>query len=85
MADRRSVGPKGQVVIPEKIRRTLGMKPGSTVRFEARDGEVIIKPEISPEEYVEYFSKTFAKKLRRQIDVKKLIEEEVAERVALSR
>lgn len=85
MAELRSVGPKGQVVIPEEIRRALGMKPGSRVRFEMRNGEVMIKPEIKPDEYAEYFSRTYARKLRKQINVKKLTEEEVAERLAISR
>jgi len=85
MPKSRTIGPKGQVVIPEEMRRALGMKPGAKVRFELRDNELVVKPEVELEEYVEYYSRTFAKKARKQIDLKRLIEEEVEERLAISR
>jgi antitoxin PrlF len=36
---------KGQVTIPERIRREAGLLPGTEVEFERRDGEVILKPQ----------------------------------------
>lgn len=35
---------KGQVVIPSKIRRRLGIKKGTKVCFIERDEEVVIRP-----------------------------------------
>ncbi len=81
---RRTVGPKGQVVIPDSIRQALGIKPGSKVVFEIRDEEIVIRPDLKPGEFVENYTKTYSKKLRKEVDVKKVIEEEVAERIGLS-
>ncbi len=81
---RRTVGPKGQVVIPDSMRRALGIKPGSKVVFEIRDEEIVIRPDLKPNEFVENYTKTYAKKLKKEVDVKKALEEEVAERIGLS-
>lgn len=81
---RRIVGPKGQVVIPESMRRALGIKPGSNVILEMREEEVVIRPELKPREFVEYYTKTYAKKLRKGVDVKKIIVSEGMERFGLS-
>ena len=35
---------KGQLVIPAKIRRKLGIKPGTKVCFVERGGEIIFQP-----------------------------------------
>lgn len=35
---------KGQLVIPSKLRRRLGIKEGTKVAFEERKGEVVIRP-----------------------------------------
>ncbi len=42
--DKAIVTIKGQVVIPSKIRRKLGIKQGTQVTFYERDGEIVIKP-----------------------------------------
>ena len=39
---------KGQVVIPKKIRSLFHITQGTQVRFEARNGEILIKP-LTPE------------------------------------
>jgi AbrB family looped-hinge helix DNA binding protein len=36
---------KGQVTIPERIRREAGLLPGTEVEFVTKDGEVILKPQ----------------------------------------
>ena len=43
---------KGQVVIPKKIRTMFHIKKGTQVRFEPRNGEIVLKP-LTPE----YFEK----------------------------
>ena len=35
---------KGQVVIPAKIRRKYGIKIGTKIQFEEKNGEIIILP-----------------------------------------
>jgi len=42
--DKAIVTIKGQVVIPSRIRRKLGIKQGTQVTFYERDGEIVIKP-----------------------------------------
>ncbi len=39
-----TVGAKGQVVIPKKIRARFHIKPGTRVCFEARNGEIVLTP-----------------------------------------
>ena len=42
--DSAVVTTKGQLVIPAKLRRRLGIKEGTRVAFEEREGEVVIRP-----------------------------------------
>ena len=35
---------KGQLVIPVRLRRRYGIKPGTNVRFIERDNEILIQP-----------------------------------------
>ena len=42
--DRTIVTAKGQIVIPAKLRRKLGIKKGTQVCVYERDGEIVIKP-----------------------------------------
>ena len=37
------VGPKGQVVIPRPLRKTLGIHPGSKVVFKLEEGKLILE------------------------------------------
>ncbi|MCK6618179.1 MAG: AbrB/MazE/SpoVT family DNA-binding domain-containing protein [Cyclobacteriaceae bacterium] len=34
---------KGQVVIPEKIRKKFGIKPGTRIAFIEKDGEILLR------------------------------------------
>jgi len=42
--EKATVTVKGQVIIPVKIRRKLGIKKGTRVTFTEKDGEIILKP-----------------------------------------
>jgi hypothetical protein len=65
------------------MREALGLKPGVEVTLELRDKEIVIKkPEVNGS-YAEYFMTTSAPKLKKWVDIKKLLEEEVDERVGL--
>ncbi len=39
-----SITIKGQVVIPAQIRRRLGLKKGTKIFVEERDGEIVLRP-----------------------------------------
>ncbi len=81
MKSRMRIGEKGQVVIPKWIREQTGIKEGSEVVVEARDGTVLIRRASPPtESYVDYFTNTFSKKLDHTVNIKKLLEEERVER-----
>lgn len=68
----RIISDKGQVVIPEDIRRKLGLKPGSEVVFDIEYNVVIMRPKKSPEEIVEEFCNVGAKSKIKNISMKKI-------------
>lgn len=76
----RTVGAKGQVVIPREIRERLGLREGSKVAFEQRGREVVLRPVETPEEFLARFFDTGGKKLRRKVDLKRVYEEQYEER-----
>jgi AbrB family looped-hinge helix DNA binding protein len=80
----RTVGPKGQVVIPKEVRDETGLVEGSEVSVEARDGAVLIR-RVAPltGSYVDYFTTTYARKVGKQVDLKRIIEEENDGRIDL--
>lgn len=82
---RSKVGQKGQVVIPKEIRDKLGIRLGSEVLVSTRnDDEIVIRRSSPPtQSYVDYFITTYSKKLKRRVDIKKLIEDESIERAHL--
>ncbi|MGA3059141.1 MAG: AbrB/MazE/SpoVT family DNA-binding domain-containing protein [Candidatus Bathyarchaeia archaeon] len=77
---KKSVGPKGQVVIPKRMRDALGLKPGVEVILEMRDQEIVIKKPQVRGSYTEYFITTSCPKLKKLVDIKKVITQEVEER-----
>ncbi|MBO3754634.1 MAG: AbrB/MazE/SpoVT family DNA-binding domain-containing protein [Candidatus Brockarchaeota archaeon] len=77
------IGPKGQIVIPKTIREALGIQPGDEIVMEVREKELLMKPELDPEKFVEEFFSTGRKKLTRKIDLKRIMEEEAEDRLAL--
>jgi len=79
----KNIGPKGQVVIPKRMRDALGIKPGVDVTLEIRGEEIVIsKPKIDGS-YTEYFTATHSPKLRKPVVIKEIITEEVSQRHAL--
>ena len=79
----KTIGPKGQIVIPKRIRDALGLKPGVNVTIKIRGDEIIIsKPKIEGT-YTEYYISTSSPKLEEPVDIKKIITEQVAQRYAL--
>lgn len=43
--ERVTVEDRGRILIPKEIRDELGIRPREKFRIEARDGEVVLKPE----------------------------------------
>ncbi len=42
--DVAQVTSKGQLVVPARLRRKYGIKPGTKVRFVERDNEIVFQP-----------------------------------------
>ncbi len=77
MQTRRTVGEKGQVVLPKDIRDYVGIKPGTDVVFEVKDKEIIIRPQKSGKEWLEDFLNVpKVKKPLTAKDIRKTTEEE---------
>ena len=80
---RKNVGQKGQVVIPKQLRDAMGLKPGVEVILELRGDEIVIsKPKIEGS-YTEYYTTTQAPKLKKLVNIKELINQEVTQRHAI--
>ncbi len=79
----KKLGQKGQLVIPKVVRDFLGIKPGDVVVIEIREKEVLIKPGVDPERFIDDFCSLTQRKLKKKVDLEKLLEEEVEERFAL--
>lgn len=79
----KTIGQKGQVVIPKQLRDAMGLKPGVEVILELRGDEIVIsKPKIEGS-YTEYYTTTHAPKLKKLVNIKEIIDQEVAQRHAI--
>jgi AbrB family looped-hinge helix DNA binding protein len=76
----RRVGMKGQVVIPKQMRDALGLKPGVEITLEMRDQEIVIKKLQVRGSYAEYFITTSSPKLKKQVNIKELMDQELEQR-----
>lgn len=83
MKIRKRLGLKGQLVIPKVVRDFLGINPGDEVVIEVREKEVVIRSGLDPEDFVEAFCSIAETKLKEKIDLERIMEEEVEERVGL--
>ena len=85
MTARRTVGAKGQVVIPKDMRQQLGIAPGSGIIFDLRDGEIIVRPQRESAEAVKEYVSIVKEKLKQEVDLDEVVGEEARERFDLSR
>jgi AbrB family looped-hinge helix DNA binding protein len=83
MQIRRKIGPKGQIVIPKMVRDFLGLESGDEVVLEVRDKEVMIRRGVDPARFVDDFCSLISRKLKEKVDLEKLLEGEVEERIIL--
>ena len=79
----KNLGPKGQVVIPKRMRDTIGIKPGAEITLEIREDEIVISKSKIEGKYTEYYSSTRGSKLKKIVNIKEIIPEEVCGRHAL--
>lgn len=80
---RRKIGQKGQIVIPKVVRESAGIKPGDEIVMEVKEKEVVIRPGMDPEGFVESFCLVTGRKLTKKVDLERLLEQEVEERFAV--
>ena len=50
--EERRVDEKGRVTIPRRVRESLGIDPGSEVTIEAIEGEIVVRPKVSRDDFV---------------------------------
>jgi bifunctional DNA-binding transcriptional regulator/antitoxin component of YhaV-PrlF toxin-antitoxin module len=65
------------------MREALALKTGVEVIFELREKEIVIKKPKIEDDYAEYFITTAAAKLKKQVNIKELLEDETNERAGL--
>ncbi len=63
-------------MIPKEIRDTLGLREGTSVVFSVEGDVVHMRQEPTPDEFLQKFFTTKAKKLRRLPDWKSMLDEE---------
>ena len=69
---------KGQLVVPSRIRRLFGIKPGTRVNFVEEGDRIIFQPVTK--EYINSFCGVFRQKPGEKSVVQELIEERRAEK-----
>ena len=69
---------KGQLVVPSRIRRQFGIKPGTRVNFVEEDGRIIFQPVTR--QYIDSFCGIFKLKPGEKSVVEEHLEERRAER-----
>jgi AbrB family looped-hinge helix DNA binding protein len=83
MQIKRRLGSKGQIVIPKVVRDFLGLESGDEVILEVKDREVFIRRGVDPTRFVDDFCSLIGRKLKERVDLEKLLEGEVEERITL--
>ena len=82
---KRTMGEKGQVVVPKDVREHLGLKPGSEVFFEVKETEVVLKSAVDPVKFLEDFCTIVKKRIKPMTprQLKELYYEQIEERNGL--
>lgn len=48
-----TVDSKGRIVLPQEVRESLGITPGTEVEIHEEDGKAVVEPEDDPEQIIE--------------------------------
>jgi AbrB family looped-hinge helix DNA binding protein len=75
MTENAVVDKRGQITIPQEIRKKFGIEEGSILDFEVRGDEIIVKSKKSGKEFVEEWCSIVENKLKKPLDLRKLKEE----------
>lgn len=76
-SEKRTMGERGQIVLPKKLRERFNLGPGKKVIIEETENAIILKPEQDPKAFVEEFVSVPRKVKKIGIsDVKRILEEE---------
>ena len=80
---KRTIGPKGQIVLPKDIRSHFNLHSGSEVVFDVQEHNIVLKPAVDPKKYVDEFCALGTKvKKMTTAEMKKVIEEQYTGRLA---
>jgi AbrB family looped-hinge helix DNA binding protein len=75
-SEKRTVGERGQIVLPKRLRERFNLRPGKKVIVEEKADAIVLRPDHDPEAFVEEFV-SMSKKVKISIsDVKKILEQE---------
>jgi len=73
---KRKLGPRGQVVIPKEIREKLALREGVSLTFEIAADAIVVRRELTPDEFLARFISIEGRKGRRRGDWKALYDEQ---------
>lgn len=51
---------KGRIVLPQEVRKRLGITPGTEVEVHEEDGKAVIEPEDNPKQIIERMEQLIA-------------------------
>ena len=51
-----TLSPKYQIVIPKEIRKSMNLQPGQRLQFAEKDGNIEIRPVLTPDQLVGFLS-----------------------------
>ena len=54
------VDSKGRIVLPQSVRKRLGIEPGTKVEVHEEDGKAVVEPEDNPQEIIERMEELIA-------------------------
>lgn len=75
--EKRTMGERGQIVLPKKMRERFNLKPGKKVVIEEKEDTIVLRPDQDPRSFVEEFISVPKKVKKLEIsDVKRVLEEE---------
>ena len=76
-SEKRTVGERAQIVLPNTLRERFNLRPGTKVIVEEKADAIVLKPDHDPKAFVEEFT-SMPKKVKKisMSDVKKILEQQ---------
>lgn len=76
----RKISDRGQVVVPEEIRKQAGIKGGEVLLFDFKNGQITVEKQKSDVERFYELIQSIPDNQRKRFDIDKTLEEAYAER-----